>query len=175
MPPETTFPTETRSDIRDYLKRNIGDKPSIGRAQLEYFATLSEFNHILISGGIYEDMFSGYGIEYLRFNPSKEFSWGFEPHAFKRGYDFDFELSGYDNITYHLNLFYINKDIIPMDIKLSYGEYLAGDIGATIEFKRVFNGGVEDGAFASFTDVSSNEFGEGSFDKGIYFKNSSVE
>ena len=47
-----------------------------------------------------------------------------------------------------------------MDIKLSYGEYLAGDIGATIEFKRVFNGGAEIGAFASFTDVSSNEFGE---------------
>ena len=169
LPPETTFPAQVRSDIKDYLK-NIGDKPSIGRAQLEYFATLSEFNHILISGGIYEDMFSGYGIEYLRFNPSKNFSWGLKHHAFKRGYDFDFELSGYDNITYHLNLFYINKDIIPMDIKLSYGEYLAGDIGATIEFKRVFNGGVEIGAFASFTDVSSNEFGEGSFDKGIYFK-----
>ena len=46
---------------------------------------------------------------------------------------------------------------------------MAGDIGSTIEISRSFNNGVEFGAFATFTDVSSAEFGEGSFDKGIFF------
>ena len=55
-------------------------------------------------------------------------------------------------------------------MKLSYGEYLAGDEGATFEFSRSFDNGVEIGFFTSFTDVSSEDFGEGSFDKGIFFK-----
>ena len=51
--------------------------------------------------------------------------------------------------------------------KLSYGEYIAGDVGYTLEFSRSFNNGVEFSAFFSKTNVSTNDFGEGSFDKGI--------
>ena len=36
-------------------------------------------------------------------------------------------------------------------------------------FSRTFFNGVKFGVFASFTDVSTEDFGEGSFDKGIYF------
>ena len=54
-------------------------------------------------------------------------------------------------------------------MKLSFGEYLAGDKGSTIEFSRRFKSGVSFGAFATFTDVSTEDFGEGSFDKGIFF------
>ena len=46
---------------------------------------------------------------------------------------------------------------------------MAGDIGSTIEFSRKFANGVSFGAFATLTDVSAEEFGEGSFDKGIFF------
>ena len=45
---------------------------------------------------------------------------------------------------------------------------MAGDIGSTIEFSRKFANGVSFGAFATLTDVSAEEFGEGSFDKGIF-------
>ena len=61
------------------------------------------------------------------------------------------------------------SEIIPFDLKISAGEYLAGDIGSTIEFSRTFPNGVSFGAFATFTDVSTEQFGEGSFDKGIFF------
>ena len=54
-------------------------------------------------------------------------------------------------------------------MKFSFGEYLAGDEGATIDFSRSFENGTKFGVFATFTDVGSDEFGEGSFDKGIYF------
>ena len=48
------------------------------------------------------------------------------------------------------------------------GRYLAGDDGITIDFSKRFKNGFKLGAFATFTDVSSEDFGEGSFDKGIY-------
>ncbi|MEM1238170.1 MAG: YjbH domain-containing protein, partial [Pseudomonadota bacterium] len=50
------------------------------------------------------------------------------------------------------------------------GRYLAGDWGATFEFSREFNNGWRVGAFATFTNVSAEEFGEGSFDKGLFFR-----
>ena len=53
--------------------------------------------------------------------------------------------------------------------RVSAGRYLAGDIGATFDLQRSFANGVAMGAYATFTNVSSRDFGEGSFDKGIYF------
>lgn len=50
------------------------------------------------------------------------------------------------------------------------GRYLAGDWGATLEFSRQFNNGWVVGAFATQTDVSASQFGEGSFDKGLFFE-----
>ena len=66
------------------------------------------------------------------------------------------------------NFYYRNYGSIPFDLKLTAGEYLAGDIGSTIELSRSFSNGVNFGVFATFTDVSAEQFGEGSFDK-IFF------
>lgn len=44
-------------------------------------------------------------------------------------------------------------------------------IGAgRLEVARRFDSGIEVGAFASFTSASYSEFGEGSFDKGIFIR-----
>ncbi len=170
LPPVDTYPAQVRSDIKKYLN-NIGDGVSVGRAQLEYFKTVSSNNHFLFSLGIYEDMFSGYGFEYLNFRHNRKFNWGYEAHkVHKRDYKFGFGLLGYENITHHLNFYYKNSYLVPFDFKISFGEYLAGDTGTTLDFSRTFKGGVSMGIFASFTDVSFDQFGEGSFDKGIYFK-----
>ena len=53
--------------------------------------------------------------------------------------------------------------------KGSVGRYLAGDYGATLDLSRRFNNGITIGGWATQTNVSSEEFGEGSFDKGVYF------
>lgn len=53
--------------------------------------------------------------------------------------------------------------------KYSNGEYLAGDKGFTFEASRSFKNDVKFGVFATFTDVSTDQFGEGLFDKGIFF------
>ena len=49
----------------------------------------------------------------------------------------------YENITYSLNFYYRNYNRIPFDMKISYGEYLAGDIGSTIELSRSFLNGTK--------------------------------
>ena len=54
-------------------------------------------------------------------------------------------------------------------MRVSAGEYLAGDVGYTLEFSRSFYNGVQFGVFATFTDVTTQQFGEGGFDKGIFF------
>jgi len=53
--------------------------------------------------------------------------------------------------------------------QIDVGRFLAGDVGATFNIDRTFDNGWNVGAFFTLTNVSSREFGEGSFDKGIRF------
>ena len=124
----------------------------------------------MLTGGILEDMFSGYGVEYLYFRQNTNFSFGLEAfNVRKRDYNWGFGHLDYKNNMVQANFYYRNYGLIPFDMKISAGEYLAGDVGTTIEFSRTFENGVRFGAFATFTDVSREQYGEGSFDKGIFF------
>ena len=124
----------------------------------------------MLTAGILEEMFSGYGLEYLYFKDKDNYALGFEVFDVKkRDYKMQFGTLDYRNVTSAVNFYYRNYGSIPFDAKISYGEYLAGDKGFTFEASRSFKNGVEYGVFASFTDVTSEQFGEGSFDKGIFF------
>lgn len=170
IPPRDTYPNQVRSDIKQYLN-NLGENISIGRAQLDYHITPYTHNHVMFTAGILEEMYAGYGMEYLWFNLDNNYAVGFEVfNAYKRGYKFDFELQDYSNITGFANFYYRNYQPFPFDLKISYGEYLAGDVGGTIELSRTFINGARFGVFATFTDVTPNQFGEGTFDKGIFFR-----
>ena len=123
-----------------------------------------------MSAGIFEDMFSGYGMEYLFYKENTNYAFGLELFKVrKRDYEWGFGHLDYENTTLTSNFYYRNYGLIPFDFKLSAGEYLAGDVGGTIEISRTYDTGVRFGAFATFTDVSAEDFGEGSFDKGIFF------
>jgi hypothetical protein len=169
FPPVDTFPAQVRSDIKQYLK-NMDKGILIGRAQLDYHLTPKKNHHFMFTGGILEDMFSGYGVEYLYFKQNTNYAFGLEFfNVRKRDYDWGFGHLDYKNNIVTANYFYRNYGSIPFDMRISAGEYLAGDIGSTIEFSRTFRSGVRFGVFATFTDVSVERFGEGSFDKGIFF------
>jgi hypothetical protein len=169
-PPVDTFPAQVRSDVKEYLKNMHKEGILIGRAQLDYHLTPKRNHHVMISAGILEDMFSGYGLEYLYFKGNSNYAIGFELFEVqKRDYEWKFGTLDYRNLTGSINFYYRNYGSIPFDMKVSYGEYLAGDFGSTIEFSRSFENGTKFGVFASFTDVTSEQFGEGSFDKGIFF------
>ncbi len=169
FPPENTFPAQVRSDVKQYLKK-MNEGILIGRAQFDYHITPKRNHHIMFTAGILEDMFSGYGSEYLYFQPNKNYSFGVELFQVKkRDYEWGFGHLDYENTTFTGNFYYRNYGIIPFDMKISAGEYLAGDVGSTIEFSRTYSSGVRFGVFATFTDVTTEEFGEGSFDKGLFF------
>ncbi len=73
----------------------------------------------------------------------------------------------YDVVTGHVSAYYDfgNGYLGQLDV----GRYLAGDVGATLSLDRVFVNGWRVGAFATVTDVSAADFGDGGFDKGIRF------
>jgi hypothetical protein len=169
FPPVDTFPAQVRSDVKEYLK-NMDDRLMLGRAQFDYFKTPYRDHHIMLSAGIFEDMFSGYGAEYLYHKYDTNYSFGFEIFNIKkRDYNWRFGTLDYQNTTGHFNFYYRNYGLIPFDMKISYGEYLAGDIGSTIQLSRSFINGVQFGVFASNTNVTKEQFGEGTFDKGLFF------
>ena len=169
FPPIDTYPAQVRSDVKQYLK-NIDKGIILGRAQLDYFYTPKKNHHLMFSSGVLEDMFIGYGFEYLYYKYNTNFSFGLEIFDVKkRDYEWNFGTLDYENVTGHINFYYRNYGLIPFDMKLSYGEYLAGDIGATVELSRTYSNGMQFGVFASNTNVSKDQFGEGSFDKGIFF------
>jgi hypothetical protein len=169
LPPVNTYPAQVRSDIKNYL-RNIDDGIIIGRAQFDYHITPKKNHHLMISGGILEEMFTGIGAEYLYFKHDSNFAIGLEAFEItKRDYQMKFGTLDYKNVTNSVNFYYRNYEYIPFDMKISYGEYIAGDEGATFELSRSFLNGTKFGIFASFTDVTSDQFGEGTFDKGIFF------
>jgi hypothetical protein len=71
----------------------------------------------------------------------------------------------YDVVTGHVSAYYdLNNGF---EAQVDIGRYLAGDLGATFSLDREFDNGWKVGAYFSLTDVSFEDFGEGSFDKGI--------
>ena len=77
IPPRNTYPAQVRSDVKDYL-RGFNDGIVIGRAQIDFYKSLKKNHHIMISAGLFEEMFSGAGLEYLYFPSDKNYAVGFE-------------------------------------------------------------------------------------------------
>ncbi len=154
-----------RSDIQKYLDQG---KNHIKRLQLEYL--FSPFTDVYVRGdlGIFEEMFGGIGGEVLYRPFKKRFALGLSLHKVKqRDYDQRFSFIDYENTTGHANLYYeLSSQVLA---HLRVGEYLAGDKGGTLDLSRRFDSGFTLGIFATFTNLSKEEFGEGSFDKGFYF------
>jgi hypothetical protein len=55
-----------------------------------------------------------------------------------------------------------------MQLVVSAGQFLAKDKGVNIDIAKRFDSGIIVGAYAAFTNVSAEEYGEGSFTKGFY-------
>jgi len=67
--------------------------------------------------------------------------------------------------TGHLSAYYDFEN--GFQAQVDVGRYLAGDWGATFSLDREFDNGWKVGAYFTLTDVPFEDFGEGSFDKGI--------
>ena len=155
---------KVRSDIQRYLDEG---KNHIQRMQLEYFASPYKDIFLRLDLGLFEEMFGGYGGELLYRPFNKRTAFGLSVHRVKqRGFDQRFAFRDYETTTGHFSIY---QDL-PKGINahMSLGKYLAGDKGITLDLSRRFKTGFVLGVFASKTNLSAEEFGEGSFDKGFY-------
>lgn len=121
-----------------------------------------------VTAGYLESQFGGVSSEVLWKPVASRLALGAEVnYAVQRDFDQGFGFRDYEIATGHLSAYYDfgNGYLGQVDA----GRYLAGDYGATFTLDRVFANGWSVGAYATFTDVSFDDFGEGSFDKGLRF------
>ena len=111
-------------------------------------------------------MFGGVSGEILWQPTESRLALGVEAnYARQRDFNQRFGFQDYDVFTGHMSAYYdFGKGYVG---QVDVGRYLAGDHGATFSLDRTFKNGWSVGGFFTLTDVSSEEFGEGSFDKGI--------
>ena len=120
--------------------------------------------------GVLESMYSGLGGEILYQPFQSRFALGFSANWVKqRDFARTFKHLEYETETAFLSAYWASP-FHNFDIAIHAGRYLAEDIGATLEVRRTFDNGWMVGLWATKTDVSSKDFGEGSFDKGLFFK-----
>ena len=119
-----------------------------------------------VTAGYLEQMVGGVSAEGLWKPAAKRLALGLEAnYARQRDFDQAFGFQDYDVFTGHASAYYqFGQGYFG---QLDVGRYLAGDYGATLTVERHFDNGWRVGGFFTLTDVSAEDFGEGSFDKGI--------
>ena len=118
------------------------------------------------SAGYFEYGYGGVSTELLWKPVNSQLALGLEAnYAIKRDYDQRLGFLDYRVFTGHASA-YMDFDN-GFHAQVDVGRYLAGDVGATFAMDRVFDNGWSVGGFFTLTNVSAEDFGEGSFDKGI--------
>jgi hypothetical protein len=155
-----------RTDIRRYMTDSRITMPMF---QVTHAQRLDTDLYGMVYAGMLESMYGGAGGE-LMYRPTGEhYAIGMDANWVKqRDFDQDFGFRRYHVVTGHLTG-YLDTGFHSVTLSASVGRYLAGDYGVTLDVSRQFANGVRMGAWATKTNVSAKQFGEGSFDKGIYF------
>lgn len=155
-----------RTNIRRYMTEEDLTLPNL---QLTGTRQLARDTYGMVYAGLLESMYAGAGGEVLYRPLNERWAVGVEANWVKqRDFDQRFSFRDYSVATGHASFYYTWGEERRVVTALSAGRYLAKDWGATLAVSRAFDNGVTMGAYATKTDVSSKDFGEGSFDKGIY-------
>jgi hypothetical protein len=165
--PSTSLLQPVRSDRDRYIE--LGD-PALERLTLAWYTRPAADFYSRLTLGYIERMHAGISGEVLWKPVDSRLALGLELNYSKQrdtdgglGFDeYDYDvMTGYVSAYYEFGNGYVGQ--------VDMGKYLAGDVGATVAIDRVFVNGWRVGAFATVTDASAAEFGDGAFDKGIRF------
>lgn len=152
-----------RTDYAEYSKQ--GDL-ALEHLTLSHFGRPGKDLYSRLTAGYLETMYAGVSGELLWKPVDSRLALGAELNYVKqRDFDQRLGLRDYEVATGHLSAYYDFGN--GFHGQLDAGRYLAGDLGATVTLDREFSNGWRVGAYATFTDVTAEDFGEGSFDKGI--------
>ncbi|HIF5652232.1 TPA: YjbH domain-containing protein [Vibrio parahaemolyticus] len=183
-PPDGTTVPRVRTMFRAYQNEHA---VTMSNLQLTWFQEYSHTMDQQFYAGYLESMFAGIGTEFLYRPQGSNWAIGADvnlisqrdPLSYFGVYDekwqnvpeygrpfqvIDKGFTGFVSGYYYPQWDFLQDLMIQVDV----GQFLAGDVGTQINVSKQFKSGVIAGAFASFTDLSAEEFGEGSFTKGFY-------
>ncbi|HHX8335464.1 TPA: YjbH domain-containing protein [Vibrio diabolicus] len=183
-PPDGTTVPRVRTMFRAYQNEHA---VTMSNLQLTWFQEYSNTMDQQFYAGYLESMFAGVGTEFLYRPQGSNWAIGADvnlisqrdPQSYFGVYDekwqnvpeygrpfqvIDKGFTGFVSGYYYPQWDFLQDLMIQVDV----GQFLAGDVGTQINISKQFKSGVIAGAFASFTDLSADEFGEGSFTKGFY-------
>lgn len=164
VPNDSSLP-RVRTHIRQYVDNNL----FVENLQTNYFQALGNSFYGQIYGGYLEMMYGGVGAELLYRPLDANWAIGIDGNYVKqRDWDNMMQFTDYHAATGNLTGYWRPWFADDVLIKLSVGQYLAKDKGATLDISKRFTSGVVVGAYATKTNVSADEYGEGSFTKGFY-------
>nr|WP_246107231.1 YjbH domain-containing protein [Puniceibacterium confluentis] len=154
-----------RTDYAEYSKQ--GD-PAIEYLTSTFYGRPGENLYSRLTLGYLEKMYAGASGELLWKPVNSRLALGVELNLVQqRAFDQMLDLRDYRVAMGHASAYYDFGN--GFHGQLDMGRYLAGDYGATLSLDREFANGWRVGAYATFTDASFEDFGEGSFDKGLRF------
>lgn len=182
VPPDGTDLKRVRTLIRQY----VHDNPvRVNNLQLTWMDNLSDNISYQAYGGYLEMMYGGVGTEFLYRPLNSQWAFGFDVNYAKQRdpdsmfgfFEDEHQFDPLTNRSYrvqtgvvtgHATAYYQPEWFPNTLLRVSAGQYLTEDKGVTVDFSKQFDSGVIVGAFATKTNLSSEEYGEGSFTKGFY-------
>ena len=166
----------------------VDDPVRLDRLQLTWFEDYGSGVYTQAYGGYLESMFAGVGGEIL-YRPFNQ-NWAIgadmtaisqrDPESWFGTFDQEIQVNPDDSsrtykvidkgTTGFITGYYTPQWDFLSDtlLKVGVGKFLAGDIGTRVDFSKQFKSGVIAGAFVSLTDMTTEEYGEGSYTKGFY-------
>ena len=156
-----------RTDTPLFLREQ--DDLHVPYLMAEYFFRPAPDLYGRVSGGLLETQYGGLSAELLWKPAEGPLALGLEVNRVRqREFEGGLGFRDLEATTAFASAYYEHGNGFQSTVHV--GQYLAGDRGATYQLTRRFANGWEVGAFATKTNVSSAEFGEGSFDKGIILR-----
>ncbi|MEI6760184.1 MAG: YjbH domain-containing protein [Betaproteobacteria bacterium] len=155
--------------VRTYQREYaISSRLTLPLLQLTHVQDLGAGHYASAYAGMLESMYGGAGAEWLYRPWHSRVAVGMDVnHVRQRDFRQNLAFRDYSVNTGHATLYW-DTGWNGVQLNLSAGRYLAGDWGGTLSASRTFANGVTMGGWATKTDVSAEQFGEGSFDKGLY-------
>lgn len=154
-----------RTNVRNYVQNDVW----LDRLQATYYDKFSDNVYGMVYGGYLERMYAGIGAEFLYRRVDSNWAIGFDINRVRqRSFSGWTGMHDYMATTGFVSLYYQMPWLEDTLVQLDFGQFLAEDRGMNVTFQKRFESGVTVGAYAAFTNVSQEDYGEGSFTKGFF-------
>lgn len=156
---------QVRTHARQYITNDVW----LDSAQATYHQRLDDNWFAVAYAGYLERMFGGIGGEVMYREIDSPWAFGLNVNRVRqRNFTGGTGFRDYEVTTGFASVYYQMPWLSNSHVRLDVGQFLAGDKGVNVTFEKKFDSGVIAGAYAAFTDVSAEQYGEGSFTKGFY-------